>query len=94
MAVVSAGENSESRIADELKLTPFFMAPFGARKYCFIPRWSKWFNSFDAIRHPEMPYEVIEKKNEKVPKFVKKKAKIHGKKVKALPVKEDSEDAV
>lgn len=48
ITVVKPSENAESRIADELIISPFFLAPFGARHYIWIPRWSKYFDSFDA----------------------------------------------
>lgn len=46
------GGTGESHIADDLDFTPWFTIPFGGAIFTFIPRWVKYFNSFDA---PELP---------------------------------------
>lgn len=48
ITVVKPSENAESRIADELVISPFFLAPFGARLFIWVPRWVKYFDSFEA----------------------------------------------
>lgn len=73
--VVEAGENSESRIADSLVLTPFFMAPFGARKYCWIPKYSKYFDSFAVDEHTCLDGTPIPYTNKSMPRWLKKKMK-------------------
>lgn len=75
MKVVDAGENSESRIADSLYLTPFFMFPFGARKYCWIPRWSKYFDSFAVERHDMITGKYIDYSEQSLPRWLKKSLK-------------------
>lgn len=57
--VVSKDSEGESQITDEYSITPFFMAPFGARMYTFIPRWAKYFNSFDAPPLPEKEFRYV-----------------------------------
>lgn len=56
LVVVKPSENAESRIADELVIPPFFLAPFGARKVVFIPKYVKYFNSYDA---PELDHKHL-----------------------------------
>lgn len=58
LVVVEPTENSEARIADTLKIPPWYTAIFGTRKYIFVPRWSKYFDSH-LIEEPlpEKEYE-------------------------------------
>ena len=58
--VISKDHDGESQITEEYKLSPFFLAPFGARMYTFIPRWAKYFNSFDAAPLPEKEFRFID----------------------------------
>lgn len=53
---VQPGENSEGRLAKAMIVTPFLLAPFGARMYIFIPRWVKLFNSFELDPLPAKTY--------------------------------------
>lgn len=48
VVVVKPSEDSESRIADELIISPFLLTPFGARVFTYIPHWIRYFNSFEA----------------------------------------------
>lgn len=45
LVVVEPTENSEARIADTLKIPPWYTAIFGTRRFIFVPRWSKYFDS-------------------------------------------------
>lgn len=45
LVVVKPSETSESRIADELVIPPWFLAIFGTRKFIFVPRWARYFDS-------------------------------------------------
>lgn len=60
ISVVKPSENAESRIADELVISPFFMAPFGARHYIWIPKWCRYFDSFEAPELPKKDWKIIE----------------------------------
>lgn len=57
--VISKDAQGESQITDEYKVSPFFTAPFGGRMYTFIPRWAKYFDSFDAPPLPEKEFRYI-----------------------------------
>lgn len=59
ITVVKPSENAESRIADELIISPFFLAPFGARHYVWIPKWSKYFDSFAAPSLDRKEWQLI-----------------------------------
>lgn len=48
LVVVKPSPDAESRIADELVISPFFLTPFGARIFCYIPHWIPFFNSYAA----------------------------------------------
>lgn len=45
LVVVEPTDTSEARIADTLIIPPWFTALFGTRKFIFIPRWAKYFNT-------------------------------------------------
>lgn len=53
LVVVEPTDTSEARIADTLIIPPWFTAIFGTRKFIFIPRWSKYFNT--RILDEELP---------------------------------------
>lgn len=44
------------RLDEEYKFDSLLFAPFGARMFTYIPRWSPLFTSFDAPALPQMPY--------------------------------------
>lgn len=75
ITVVKPSENAESRIADELVISPFFLFPFGARKFLWIPKYAKYFNSFDAPVLASADFAYIDYPEGKVPNFVKKQRK-------------------
>lgn len=60
IVVVKPSENSESRIADELVISPFLLTPFGARIFVFIPHWVKFFDSHSAPELLHREYKKIE----------------------------------
>lgn len=43
IVVVKPSENAESRIADELIISPFILALFGSRIFTYIPNWIPYF---------------------------------------------------
>lgn len=45
-AVVEASGESESRIVENLKIDSLLLAPFGSRRFVWIPRYAKYFDSF------------------------------------------------
>lgn len=55
---VQPDTNSEGRIAKAMIISPFILAPFGARIYTFIPHWTKYFNSFEL---PDLPHKEYKK---------------------------------
>lgn len=60
LVVVKPGEQSESRIADELVIPPWFLFIFGARFFVWIPKYSKFFNSYAAPQLKEKTYKLVE----------------------------------
>ena len=72
ITVVKPSENAESRIADELVISPFFMFPFGARKWIWIPKYAKY---FDSYQHPSLAhadFTFIDFPSGNIPRFIKK----------------------
>ena len=55
IVLVQPDGQSEGRIADSLEFVPWFMNLFGMRAFqlTFIPRWSKYFDSFSVS---DLPY--------------------------------------
>lgn len=75
LTIVKPSEEGESRIADELVMSPFFMAIFGARKILYCPRYFKYFDSFEAPDLPEKDWPIVpdyvpEPLKEKVPRVI------------------------
>lgn len=60
LVVVKPSQDAESRIADELVITPFFLTPFGARVFVFIPHWIKYFDSHSAPELEHREYKLVE----------------------------------
>lgn len=60
IVVVKPSEDCESRLADELVIPHWFTAIFGTRKFIFVPRWAKMFNSFVAPELAHKDYELTE----------------------------------
>lgn len=73
ITVVKPSENSESRIADELVITPFIMFPFGARKWLWIPKYAKYFDSFEAPQLAQTDFTYIDFPEGNIPRFLRKK---------------------
>lgn len=59
IVVVKPSADAESRIADELIVSPFIMTPFGGRTFTYIPHWIKLFNSYDAPELPEKEFKMV-----------------------------------
>lgn len=49
---------SEARIVDMIQYDLLLLWPFGSRKLLLIPRWAKYFKSYNPPPLPVMPYEV------------------------------------
>lgn len=49
----------EARIVDMVKFDSILMAPFGSRKLVYIPRWTKYFKSYNPPPLPEIPSEYL-----------------------------------
>lgn len=58
--VVEPTSDSEGRIGQGVRISPFILAPFGARIYTFIPKWVKYFNSFETENLPHKEYKAIQ----------------------------------
>lgn len=48
ITIVHPSGEAESRIADDLEFTPWFLAPFGGLMVTWLPAWMKYFDSFAA----------------------------------------------
>lgn len=59
IVVVKPSQDCESRIADELVISPFLMTPFGARIFVYIPHWCKLFDSHEAPALASREYDRI-----------------------------------
>ena len=57
IALVEANAQGTSRIDENLKFDWFIFAPFGARRFTFIPKYVKYFNSYEA---PELEHKDFE----------------------------------
>lgn len=68
--VTTAGEGSQNTLADQLKFD-FFLFP-GSRMFTWIPRWAKYFNSFDVEQLPIKEFPLFQPEN--VPGWVARKA--------------------
>lgn len=53
ICIVHPSGDAESRIADDLDFSPWFLAPFGGCWITFIPHWIKYFDSYDAPILPD-----------------------------------------
>lgn len=60
LVVVQPTGDSEGRIADGYFITPFFLTPFGARMFVYIPHWVKLFDSYEAPVLTIREYDKIE----------------------------------
>lgn len=67
IVIVNPDGQSEARIADSLEFEPFILTLFGFRSqiWTWIPRWTKYFNSFELPEKPPMSFDEI-------PVYVKK----------------------
>lgn len=79
--VISKDHDGESQITDEYSISPFITAPFGGRIYVFIPRWAKYFNSFEAKPLPEKEFKFIPAPEKLGGKRIRKKRTIRIKKI-------------
>lgn len=79
IVVVKPSADAESRIADELIVSPLIMTPFGGRTFTFIPRWIKLFDSFDA---PELPEKEFKKVGYPDDVYITKKGRVRTKRKK------------
>lgn len=59
LAIVEAKGDQESRITDDLKVLPFFLP--GARRFTYLPKYHRFFDSFAApeLEHREYPVQPV-----------------------------------
>lgn len=76
IVVTEATGETESRIADQLVISPLIMLPFGARHFIWIPKYAKLFNSYAApaletkfFNKIEYPEKTPRKYRLKLPRF-------------------------
>lgn len=48
---------SEARIVDMIQYDTILLWPFGSRHLVYIPKWAKYFKSYNPPQLPEIPYE-------------------------------------
>lgn len=56
--IVEATAEGESRITENYEIDPFIFFFMGSRRVSFIPRWSKYFNSFEAPALKEKAFVI------------------------------------
>lgn len=54
IVLTESTSEAESRISENLRFTPFWNWSF-----TYIPRWIKYFNSFEVPSMPELPYRLV-----------------------------------
>lgn len=59
VVLTKSDSSGQSRIAEDLRFDPFLLWPFGSRIAIWIPRWAKYFDSFDTFDddRPAIPYQ-------------------------------------
>ena len=57
--ITKATAESASTLADNLQYDSFIFFLFGSRKITYIPRYVKYFDSFDAIKLKDFNYEYV-----------------------------------
>lgn len=72
IVVTEATGDQESRIADQLVISPFIMTPFGARHFIWIPKYAKLFNSYAAPELDTKFYYKVEYPEKTPVKFMSK----------------------
>lgn len=60
LVVVKPSPDAESRIADELVITPLILTPFGARMVVWIPKYAKLFDSHAAPKLGDKKFRKVE----------------------------------
>lgn len=60
LVVVKPSPEAESRIADELVISPFFTAPFGGRMFTWLPKYARFFDSYSIWDMPDMEGEFVQ----------------------------------
>lgn len=64
LVIVQPSEDSESRIADTLVISPFFLAIFGARVVTYIPKWIPYFDTAYMAKEKPLQKKVWPKVDE------------------------------
>ena len=77
ITLTESTSEAESRIAEDLKFKPFWNW-----KFTYIPKWSKYFNSFVVPELPKLPYREIvsNRAEEELQKLSKRRIKQNKKK--------------
>ena len=59
--VLSAHDDGvgESRIVDDLRYSPIWMAPFGGMHITYLPKYTRYFKSFDPPVLPDQGYDYV-----------------------------------
>lgn len=55
VVLTKSDSSGQSRIAEDLRFLPFLGWPFGTRVAIFIPRWARYFDSFDTFADDRLP---------------------------------------
>lgn len=66
---------SEARIVDMIQYDTFLLWPFGSRHLVYIPKWSKYFKSYNPPPLPEIP-SVYLWDEDRAPKWLIRKKKV------------------
>lgn len=84
IVIVNPDGQSEARIADSLEFEPFFWTLFGLRSqiWTWIPKWTKYFDSFSLPWKPPMPFleipeHIKQQKEKKVKNYDRSRMVIH-----------------
>lgn len=78
--VVQATAESPSTIVENLKIDSILLAPFGSRRFTYIPKYAKYFDSFECDPLLPFDYQELKIENEKLLRslHLKKKSKESG----------------
>lgn len=60
VVLTKSDSSGQSRIAEDLKFLPFLGWPFGTRMAIFIPRWARYFDSFDTFADERLPMPYMD----------------------------------
>lgn len=67
--LTQAESDRPSTIAENLQFEPFLLWPFGSRMLTYIPKYSKYFDSYGVPELPSYPWERWDSKSEDIQKL-------------------------